>query len=258
MKIIEDYYLCDASFFERTLVRYQRAKSYGAFFIRRPTFKVPRQILFDGEYVDLDVPFSEKGVKWAFLDVVIDDVYGLRRLENENINTVLDIGANVGFFCIAARNCFSNAVIHGYEPNRQLETQLSHQANISKSKVYFEAVGKENGFVNLEFGEDSVHTRTSSEQKGSIPQVAFRDAIERLGGKVDLLKIDCEGGEWEILDDVESWQNVDRLTMEYHLFAGDHSHETLLAALEKIKFKVIALRKSDDIGMVYAEREGLR
>ncbi|MDT4966827.1 MAG: hypothetical protein QOJ64_1564, partial [Acidobacteriota bacterium] len=54
----------------------------------------------------------------------------------------------------------------------------------------------------------------------SIKQIAFREAVARLGDRVDLVKLDCEGGEWDILRDGESWQRVRFLTMEFHLWAG--------------------------------------
>jgi hypothetical protein len=35
---------------------------------------------------------------------------------------------------------------------------------------------------------------------GEIRMISIRSAIELLGGAVDLLKLDCEGGEWNILE----------------------------------------------------------
>ena len=53
--------------------------------------------------------------------------------------------------------------------------------------------------------------------KVAIPQFSIADAIARMGGKTDILKLDCEGTEWEILKDIASLKKVKAITLEYHL-----------------------------------------
>ena len=63
---------------------------------------------------------DEVGVVNDFLSIFLDDDYRLDRVKWP-VGTVLDIGANLGFFSIAARNAFPEATIHAYEPNHELE-----------------------------------------------------------------------------------------------------------------------------------------
>jgi hypothetical protein len=55
--------------------------------------------------------------------------------------------------------------------------------------------------------------------EGGVQQISFSDAAQRLGGYIDLLKLDCEGGEWSLFEDFDTWRRVRYLTMEYHLWA---------------------------------------
>lgn len=250
-------YTSDENSLKKNYIRYKRAKELGFLFWRRPSFKVPKQMELNSKRLVLKIPYTEKGIKYAFLDIFLDDVYCLRQLASENIKTILDVGANVGFFCLSARNIFPESTIHAYEPNTGLAEYLGHQVDFSNSEGFYEAIGNTEKMISLEFGEDSVHTRAleTDNVEGNIPQVAFSKVLERMGGHIDLVKMDCEGGEWEILTDIESWKNVDRLTMEYHLFDEHTSHSDILDALEKINFEVLLQNKLDGNGMLYAERK---
>src|SRR6202022_520478 len=106
------------------------------------------------------------------------------------------------------------------EPNSALEPPLRVHASSCGFKFFLEAVGAEAGRVTLDDHEDSVQNRTHSDPSGQIPQIAFRTAIERLGGSVGLVKLDCEGAEWDLLGDATSWRGVERIAMEYHLWSG--------------------------------------
>jgi len=253
-------YASDENAIKKTYIRYKRAKEFGFLFWRRPSFKIPKQIELNNKTLALKIPAAEKGIKYAFLDIFLDDVYCLRQLASENCRTILDVGANVGFFCLGARNIFPESRICAYEPNKGLANYLDHQIEISNSEVFYEAIGSVEKMISLEFGEDSVHTRAldTNNNEGNIPQVAFSKVLERMGGHIDLVKMDCEGGEWEILTDTESWKNVDRLTMEYHLFDDHNDHSDILEALERINFEVLLQNKAVGNGMLYAERKRFR
>ncbi len=210
-----------------------------------------------GADVPLRLP-AEYGVNVAFIELLLDDCYRLRRLsrQGETVARIVDIGANVGLFGLAARNAFPAATIHAYEPNRALEPYLAHQARNAHVEVFYEAVGREAGRTKVDVidAAESVHTASRSDPAGTIPQVALRTAIERIGGSVDLLKVDCEGAEWEILEDPEGWRPVRYVTMEYHLRHG-LGHDAIVVALKRRNFSVLYQNPVDTYGLVFARNE---
>ena len=203
---------------------------------------------------------DDVGTQLVFLEVLIGDCYRLGSV-SEPVRTVMDIGANVGLFCLAARNAFPDATIHAYEPNRDLEQYLRVQASAAGCHYFMEAVALEDGRATLELGDLPGLTKTRAAQAGPVPSVGFRKAIERLGGYVDLVKVDCEGAEWEFLADREAWDRVRNVTMEYHLLNEPHaqSHDDICRALAELGFTVENQNPADDsTGLIFASRRSPR
>jgi FkbM family methyltransferase len=249
--------ILDTGLAERTarLWRRQRAaRRLGTRFRRAASFALPRTIRINGRDVALAVP-DEYGQRIAFVELLLDDCYHLRQLAGRaKIETVIDIGANVGLFGLAARAAFPNAMIHAYEPNPALEAALARHAEAVGVAYFLDAIGRDAGFISLDVQPgESVQSRSRSDPRSLIPQIAFRETLERIGGHADLVKMDCEGAEWEILEDPESWRRVDFLTMEYHL-SEDQGHEAIVAALKRIGFAVRSHRPATNFGLVFAER----
>jgi len=230
----------------------------GLNFVRASTFHTPESISVNGKAVAMHLP-AENGIRIAFVELLLDDCYRLRWLHSQGETTprILDIGANVGLFCLAARVNFPNATIHAYEPNRALEPYLNHQAKAADAHVFFEAVGRDDGKIRLVVldANESVHTASQLDETGSIPQVSLRSAIDRMGGTVDLLKIDCEGAEWDMREDIEPWRRVRHVTMEYHLRDG-LDHGSVQTALRRCGFVVRHQVRADTFGLVFASNSG--
>lgn len=231
--------------------RRNRSKKLGIEFQRAANFQIPNCLLINGVRQMVSLP-QENGVKVAFVEILLDDCYGLEEL-SQPILKILDVGANVGLFSIAARNKFPQSVIHAYEPNPYLEKHLQIQAENVGFDYFMEAVGLEEGKVSLEFHEDSVQTRSTVNQAGAITQVAFRQTIERLGGSVDLAKVDCEGAEWLLFQDKANWQLVQNLSLEYHLWP-DHKHEEVKQVIEDLGFKIKKQIPIENYGLIIAHR----
>jgi FkbM family methyltransferase len=232
--------------------RKHRAKKLGLEYQRAAEFEIPNSLVINGDRKTVSLP-QDYGVKVAFVEILLDDCYGLDDLSKPILN-ILDIGANVGLFSIAARNRFPQAVIHAYEPNPQLEKYLQIQAKSAGFDYFMEAVGLEDGKVTLDFYEDSVQTRSRVTEVGKIPQVAFRKTIERFGGSVDLAKIDCEGAEWQLFQDQDNWQSVQNLSLEYHLWP-DHKHEEIQQVIQNLGFQIKKQIPIENYGLILASRQ---
>jgi FkbM family methyltransferase len=232
--------------------RIRNAQRLGIPFTRRASFLIPARMKLGAGFVSVHSN-GEHGARIDFLMCLIEDGYGLDALK-ETPSTILDIGANQGFFALAAGSFFPNATIHCYEPNPRILPVLEQNAALVRAEVFREAVGSSEGTVFLEESGDSNQARTTSVASGgAVPQVSLRMAVERLGGRVDLAKIDCEGAEWEMFGNPEHWTAIRHLRMEYHLmnrqaFSEVHSH--LLA----FGFEIFHHESSGDWGTVWARR----
>lgn len=212
---------------------------------------MPTTLLINGRRKTVFLP-NDRGTNLIFREVLLYDCYGLEQLSRP-IRTVLDIGANVGIFCVAARNAFPLAVIHAYEPNPDLEQFLRIQAAATRCVYFPEAVGAEAGTVTLEAPGLPGHARARPDPSGQIPCIPLGRAIERLGGSVDLAKVDCEGAEWSIFQDQEAWRHIQNLSMEYHLWP-DHTHEQVIATLGRLGFSIRRYIPSTQTGLIIASR----
>ena len=234
--------------------RRRAARIFGVNFVRSSSFELPRTVRLNGVDHPLSVP-AEAGQRDAFVELLLDDCYQLRTLakRGRRIDRILDIGANAGLFGVAARAAFPYAKIHAYEPNAALEPYLAQQARFVGADYFIEAVGREAGLISLDIGPQSVMSTTRSDPKGTVAQIPFGETLKRLGGHVDLVKMDCEGAEWEIFEDPESWRHVDYLTMEYHL-STNQDHDAISTVLRSLGFDVTSQRKVTNFGLVFASR----
>jgi FkbM family methyltransferase len=217
------------------LKRKSRARQLGFHFRRAAEFALPAEIQVGTVPLRLSLP-DDSGTRTAFIDVLLDDCYFLHEFPDD-VKTVIDIGGHVGLFSIAARNRWPHAVIHTYEPNGALKERWEKHASQARFSVYEEAIGEISGKVSLVPNEDSVQVRTAETANGLVKQTAFRNAIAKLGDSVDLVKLDCEGAEWAILRDKETWAKVRFLTMEFHLWAG-YSLEELKSRVCDLGFQI--------------------
>jgi FkbM family methyltransferase len=211
-----------------------RGLRYGLVVGRINRFRLPNRMWIGRHRVNVMFP-NEAGVREAFVEVILSDVYGLDRPRSGACSTVLDIGANVGIFCLAARKVHPAALIHAYEPNSDLEPYLTAQVAATNAQWFREAVGAAEGRGSLQtaIGE-SVLTRVVSDPSGTVPVVSLSAAVERLG-RVDFAKIDCEGSEWALFDDPSPWQLIRELAVEYHQ-RGALGEDAALARLRELGF----------------------
>jgi FkbM family methyltransferase len=226
---------------------------FRVFFVREGGFRTPLQIRVAARDVDLLLP-DEEGVREDCMDCLFHNCYGLGHQLGQ-VRTILDIGANVGFFALAARSHYPHAIIHAYEPNPRVLPLLHANTAGLDVRIYPEALGASPGSVVMNDRAASQAARTRPSQSGTgIPQITIGTAIERIGGSVDLLKLDCEGAEWEILAHGDSLNAVRSIRMEYHLFDGQ-SYAQILDVLLRARFRVVHVGNQYEVnGILWASR----
>ncbi len=206
-------------------------------------------------------------VKETCLDRDYERVFALR-----DGWTIVDVGAGFGDFAVAVAHEHPHSVVHAYEPFSESFVLLEKNVilnGVTNVRRYPFAIGARSGPMTLatETGVAVQHSTARAEDQAArtieVPGRSLTAAFTEAGiARCDLLKVDCEGGEFAIFLDLspKMLARIDRIAMEYHDDATVHTHETLVRRLEAAGFRV-SLRPNPVhcyLGFLYAEREGPR
>lgn len=217
--------------------------SLGIFYVKSSKIKIPASLLINGRLKKIKfLDRNDHNFSYEFHEICVNDCYHLTGLRKKlkTVDTIVDIGANQSLFTIAARRKFPRSHIFNYEPNYRLEPVLTYNSKQLNATVYYEAVTKEDCVVSLSYGESDLNTRVIASKEGNIAGTSLRKVIERAGGSIDLLKMDCEGAEWDLFEDHASWKNIKAVTMEYHLWAKNGSTiNDIKLLLKKLNFTIL-------------------
>ena len=173
---------------------------------------------------------SERGSGTCYSEVVVEDCYGMfDYCKRAKPQVIVDIGANIGVFSKLCSMLFPNADIYAYEPNPAPLEWLEQNAADTNISVMPVAVGDERGTARFDTSFDSTLGRISKSGDLEVTCVAASEVAD--ARQIDLLKIDCEGGEFEILKDHSLLNRTRDFCLEYHLFEGK-SMEDLSSLIE--------------------------
>ncbi|MFA5804210.1 MAG: FkbM family methyltransferase [Melioribacteraceae bacterium] len=192
-----------------------------------------------------------------------------KNLRDYNIKTIIDIGANIGQFSLAANHFFPNAMIYSFEPLpfefARLSKNTNRRENIKKFNL---ALGNQCGTIDFYKNDYSLASSVlpiSKQQKEFLPVTAsqkrIKVSIERLSkifpcldvkGPV-LLKLDVQGFEKEVLlGAVEILPQIDYLLFETSfipMYEREPLFDEMHAFVKNLGFQFIAplnfLRRED-------------
>lgn len=132
---------------------------------------------------------------------------------------ILDCGANIGLSVIYLKEKFPEAQIIAFEPDKNNAALLEKNIDsfgFAGVEIRKEAVWTEN--TELRFVSDSSMSSRIGEGNGEhsilVKAIRLKDLLNR---KVDFLKIDIEGAEYNVLMDIQDQLHlVNHLFLEYH------------------------------------------
>ena len=181
-----------------------------------------------------------------------------------NVNdTVIDIGAHIGLFSLLVSQLCKTGKILSFEPVREnfdllvSNLKLNHIENVLPFNM---AVSKNLDKLNLFLNDDqSAHSIfPKSSESISVESTSLQKIFEE--NKISsckLLKLDCEGAEYEIIDSLPSeyLNKIQNIVMEYH--SADTKPELVKNLIQKIKnagFKIKTRSHHDDMGFLIARK----
>ena len=194
-------------------------------------------------------------------ETVLDDSYGVGLLDRKIKGRIIDVGAGIGDFSVLVSYQCPGADILAFEPNPSQLKLLKENIRINKRKnirVLNLAVGNKKKYE-LNIPASNVHASTlSTDKKGRKIQVIGTPLSKYIRGRVDFLKIDCEGAETGVLESIKPKQFgvIKKIVCEYHNHIVPGSDKKVSTILAKYGY-TIGYIKNDIVpttGYVVASR----
>lgn len=145
---------------------------------------------------------------------------------------VIDIGGHVGTFSCRLTQLHPRAYVRAFEPSATTAAYLRRniaQNNVGARVEVFERALSGNTGVAV-FDDNGAGSGLngllaaghSSGNAIEVATVSFDDVVVSVQAPIDLVKIDCEGGEYDLVlgSKPESWASVRRVVIEHHPVAG--------------------------------------
>jgi FkbM family methyltransferase len=201
---------------------------------------------------------------------IIDEIWVKKIYEKDIIitagMTVLDVGANQGFFSLYAAG--KGAYVYSVEPEQNnfnlLRANISDNKLEPKIKAFKYAVSSSPGFIDLflldydvpfasgivttsrNFLENIAYVSKDHKkiiQKQKVECITLNRLFEMTNlDKIDLLKIDCEGAEIDILRSAskEKYKKINHIVMETH---DVYSEKEIFYCVKDLGFNIITYNK---------------
>jgi FkbM family methyltransferase len=220
----------------------------------------------------IDAP-NQPGSRVPIYEIFAEDCYHfdwfLGALAQRPIQ-VIDIGGQMGTFACRLAQINPGASIVSYEPSSTsasfLRRNLDQNHFADRVSVVQKALAGTIGFAEFEdngggSGQNHLVMNGGGPETQSTTRVettTFDAAIAALPASVDLVKMDCEGGEYDLVyaSSPASWESVQRLVIENHRVPGQ-SWTELRAWLEGVGLSVQHEIVGTEVGVAWMSRDPL-
>lgn len=166
-----------------------------------------------------------------------------REFASGSVRRIVDVGANIGCSILYFAGLFPEARFEAFEPHPDNLDTLSYHSGVNRLSarvhVHPVAAGTRDASV-YPSSRGGLSTVVASPKPGTIPVrvVDLFTSIEP--GRIDLLKMDCEGGEWDIVMDPRfATLDVGAIVMEWHAtFETRRTRHEMVARLESLGWRL--------------------
>lgn len=218
---------------------------------------------------------TKKGLRFNikhFLDAIgvkevfIDSEYHIPRHSKHKL-TIIDIGANIGAFTVFAALNNRNSHLYSFEPSKTTFQLLQKNIKVNGLDKNVTAVQKavwnKNSIIKLyNPGPSGLRSAFQTRHETSYEKVKTITLAEIFSHykikHCHLLKLDCEGAEYEILSSTpkQIFAKIDQLDLEFHELTPDQKHQDLINLLKNQGFKVSSRYHhiENNIGYIYAHK----
>jgi FkbM family methyltransferase len=173
---------------------------------------------------------------YSFDEVFLREIYKDKLLVINEGDVVVDIGGNYGFFSLYAEQ-FNPSKIITFEPSKKTFNYLTN--NFTSGDLHQKAVSGVGGISKFsENNSSSASSRLSIDGEYDVEVIGINDLFGYLGiDKIDYLKIDCEGAEKHIFEEIskETISKINKMVIEFH---SNEIKDIVLNKLNYFGFKI--------------------
>lgn len=220
---------------------------------------------------------------WTFREIFVIGEY---HVEVDKTNPVfIDCGGNIGITTLYFKFLYPQAKVLTFEAephNAQILESNLKQSNVSDVTVVNKAVGARHdtltffggnraGTLFEEFNEDKKESQLKKGREDILNkvEVAMVPLSEYIDTDIDVLKIDIEGAEGDVIDELNKkglLKKVQHIAIEYHRFSFEKNRlSDIISSLEDNHFNIAFdseyktskewLAKKNHAFMIYASRQ---
>lgn len=194
---------------------------------------------------------------------VMREIFKLReyKVAEEKIaeaKVILDVGAHAGFFTLYCRVLNPSAEIYALEPlSENIAAFKEHleKNNVEGVEIVEAALARATEKRKIVITEDNHNNYLDEAGEKEAQAYSFKDFCDKNDlDKVDLLKMDIEGGEYEIIAamDEEDFKKVGAFILEYH--EGEKNHGEIESRLRENGFgmQIFSSQFDKTMGFLFA------
>ncbi|MEY3739132.1 MAG: hypothetical protein RL544_1910 [Bacteroidota bacterium] len=188
-------------------------------------------------------------------------VFEIYRFESLIPNPVIiDCGANIGISSLYFKTIYPGATLIAFEPDKSLADIYQKnmlQNSIQDFTLHKAAVWTENGTISFNnMGSEASSIDVSGKSSHSVPTIKLASIVAE-HPTIDLLKIDIEGAEYPVIQDIASELHmVKHMFIEYHGLASEtYKLETILRIVSEAGFKCYIKMAADNLDMPFYQKQ---
>lgn len=164
-------------------------------------------------------------------------------------DTVIDVGANNGYFSVFAALKARSGRVFAFEPLPRLAQLMRSTIEINRlnnitleEAALAEFDGESDFFISKTHnGMHNMIRAYEGDERTKVKTVSLQKFCEMHKiNKIDFLKLDCEGAEFQIVLSLppDFLARIDKISLEYHDALTEYSHVDLVTFLTKNNFSV--------------------
>lgn len=207
---------------------------------------------------------EKNNIYFVFNEITNTKVYHNDFVCVEEGDLVVDIGFNYGLFSLESLKYKPSKII-AFEPNPKLVKIFKNIYYSIIIDLHQKAVSNKNGQVNFfehyTPGMSSLYKEVNNKNTENLYEVEcidFNDfLIKNRIEKIDYLKIDCEGSEYDIVDSIKEYlkYNVRKLAVEFHHQINDVKVQKMIQTLRDSNFEIkVKSDEGSNLGMLYGRK----